>query len=38
MNDLAERKVTVLIKGRSLPGSLMIRTADNSKSCRDPDA
>jgi len=33
MSDLARCKVTVWVKGRSLPGSLLIRTADNSKPC-----
>ena len=37
-NDLALRKVTVWVKGRSLPGSPLICTADKSKSCRDLSA
>ena len=37
-NDLATRKVTVWVKGRSLPGGPLICTADKSKSCRDSSA
>ena len=37
-NDLATRKVTVWVKGRSLPGGPLISTADKSKSCRDSSA